>query len=88
MLYCAAEPIMGPYMKSDIAFPQQLEIRINQDEVKANFKGLKNKPGSTRPADVTDMVRKLAAYRNNIQVTYALTSKASIALSLSFSTSN
>lgn len=76
MLYCAAEPLMG--LRNDIAFPQQLEIKINQDEVKANFKGLKNKPGSTRPADVTDMIRKLAGYKNIIQVTYALTSKASL----------
>lgn len=52
-------------------------MRINGDEVKANYKGLKNKPGSTRPADITDFVRLSPAnYRNNLVVTYALTHKA------------
>jgi len=72
MMYCQAEP---PGINSDISFPQQLEIKINDDEVKANFKGLKNKPGSTRPADITGMTRKLSTYINEIKVTYALTTK-------------
>lgn len=62
----------------DITFPSQIEVRVNQDEVKANYKGLKNKPGSTRPADITDLLRTSPAnYRNNISITYALTQKAS-----------
>jgi hypothetical protein len=53
-------------------------VRINGDEIKANYKGLKNKPGSTRPADITGQVRTSPAnYRNNLVVTYALTQKAS-----------
>ncbi|GME53545.1 DNA-binding SAP [Neofusicoccum parvum] len=77
MLFSAADPVLGPYAAADIAFPHQLEVRLNGDEVKSNFKGLKNKPGSTRPADVTELVRKIASYPNNLQVTYALTQKAS-----------
>lgn len=62
----------------DIAFPSQIEVRVNMDEVKANYKGLKNKPGSTRPADITDLLRTTPAnYRNSIVITYALTQKAS-----------
>ena len=62
----------------DITFPSQIEVRINQDEVKANYKGLKNKPGSTRPADITDLLRTSPAnYRNHVSITYALTQKAS-----------
>ncbi|KAL1608383.1 E3 SUMO-protein ligase pli1 [Paraconiothyrium brasiliense] len=54
------------------------KVRVNQDEVKANYKGLKNKPGSTRPADITDLLRITPAnYRNSIGITYALTQKAS-----------
>ena len=60
-----------------MSFPSQIEVKINGEEVKANFKGLKNKAGSTRPADVTDFVRKIGGYRNTLQITYALTSKAS-----------
>lgn len=77
MLFSAADPVLAPYAAADIAFPHQLEVRVNGDEAKSNFKGLKNKPGSTRPADITDLVRKIPSYNNTLQVTYALTQKAS-----------
>lgn len=77
MLYSAQDPILGPYARADVAFPTQLEVKINGDEVKANFKGLKNKPGSTRPVDITDSVRRITDYKNILYVTYALTSKVS-----------
>jgi E3 SUMO-protein ligase PIAS1 len=78
LLYCAAEPLPhGHFNQSDINFPQQLEIKVNHNEVKANFKGLKNKAGSTLPADITGFIRKQAAYGNIISITYALTSKVS-----------
>ncbi|KAL9613741.1 MAG: hypothetical protein Q9167_001755 [Letrouitia subvulpina] len=74
MVYCAADPI-SHISKTDIAFPHQIEIKINLDEVKTNLRGLKNKPGSTRPADITDLLRKRANYENTMMVTYALTHK-------------
>lgn len=77
MIYCAADPL-SPFTRVDIAFPHQVEIRVNGDEVKANLRGLKNKPGSTRPADITSLVRKRASYENMMTVTYALTQKVSI----------
>jgi E3 SUMO-protein ligase PIAS1 len=76
LLFSALEAPLPPYARTDITFPAQIEVRINGDEVKANYKGLKNKPGSTRPADITDFVRITPAnYRNNLVVTYALTHK-------------
>ncbi|KAL8710487.1 MAG: hypothetical protein Q9220_004919 [cf. Caloplaca sp. 1 TL-2023] len=45
------------------------------DEVKTNLRGLKNKPGSTRPADITHLLRKRANYENSLSLTYALTHK-------------
>jgi E3 SUMO-protein ligase PIAS1 len=78
LLYCASEPLPhGHFHQSEINFPQQLEIKVNQNEVKANFKGLKNKAGSTLPADVTGFIRKQAGYPNTISITYALTNKVS-----------
>ena len=77
MVYCASEPV-SLFSKVDIAFPHQVEIRINQDEVKSNLRGLKNKPGSTRPADITNLLRKRAGYENTMTVTYALTNKVSV----------
>jgi E3 SUMO-protein ligase PIAS1 len=76
LLFSSIEQPLGNYSLHDVTFPSQFEVKINQDEVKANFKGLKNKPGSTRPADITEYVRKTPGYRNSIQITYALTQKA------------
>lgn len=76
MIYCASEPI-SPFSKVDISFPYQLEIKINGDEVKANLRGLKNKLGSTRPADITTLLRRRAGYENSMAVTYALTNRVS-----------
>jgi E3 SUMO-protein ligase PIAS1 len=78
MLYCAAEPLPhGNMHKSDVNFPAQLEIKVNgAHEVKHNFKGLKNKPGSTLPAPITGYLKKQASpFINTISVTYALTQK-------------
>ncbi|KAF1851148.1 uncharacterized protein K460DRAFT_361907 [Cucurbitaria berberidis CBS 394.84] len=76
LLFSALEQPLTPVTRLDITFPSQIEVRINGEEVKANYKGLKNKPGSTRPADITDFVRiSPANHRNNIVVTYALTHK-------------
>lgn len=85
MVYCAAETGLNQYTKSDIAFPYQVELKTNLDEVKANLRGLKNKPGTTRPADVTNYIRKRPGYQNLITMTYALTQKASTSHLLSFS---
>ncbi|EPS26074.1 hypothetical protein PDE_01010 [Penicillium oxalicum 114-2] len=75
MIYCAADSGLKQYTKSDIAFPHQVELKANLDEVKANLRGLKNRPGTTQPADVTTHLRKKANYPNNVVMTYALTTK-------------
>lgn len=73
MVFCAT----ANYGTQDIAFPHQSELKVNGDEIKANLRGLKNKPGSTRPADITDLLRlRLPHYVNNVDFTYALTQKA------------
>lgn len=74
-LFSAMEQTLNPYSRLDIAFPAQIEVKVNSEEIKANFKGLKGKPGSTRPVDITDFVRKITGYKNNLQITYALTQK-------------
>lgn len=76
MIYCASEPV-SQFAKVDIAFPHQVEIKVNLDEVKANLRGLKNKAGSTRPPDITSLLRKRANYENSLSLTYALTHKVS-----------
>jgi E3 SUMO-protein ligase PIAS1 len=72
MVFCAGEG----HGRQDIAFPHQSEIKVNGGEIKANLRGLKNKPGSTRPVDITKELRlNIVAYNNNVEMTYALTSK-------------
>jgi len=71
MVFCAAEG-QGP---QDIAFPHQSELKVNGGDVKANLRGLKNKPGSTRPVDLTSSLRLKSSYTNHIEFTWALTSK-------------
>ncbi|OBT52367.1 hypothetical protein VE04_04609 [Pseudogymnoascus sp. 24MN13] len=46
MAFCSSDP---GTMRQDISFPHQSEIKVNGGDVKANLRGLKNKPGSTRP---------------------------------------
>lgn len=73
MVFCGTEE----HGVQDIAFPHQSEMKVNGDDVKANLRGLKNKPGSTRPVDITDLLRlRPPTYTNNIEFTYALTTKA------------
>jgi E3 SUMO-protein ligase PIAS1 len=82
MVYCAADTGLTPFSNSDISFPHQVELKTNLDDVKANLRGLKNKPGSTRPADVTSYIRKKAGYTNHVVMTYALTQKCEVGLKM------
>jgi E3 SUMO-protein ligase PIAS1 len=81
MVFCAG----GNTGAQDICFPYQSELKVNGQEVKANLRGLKNKPGSTKPVDITDLLRfKPATYNNNVEFTYALTNKAGGRSEMSF----
>ncbi|KAH8673691.1 PINIT domain-containing protein [Xylariales sp. PMI_506] len=72
MVFCAGDDTGV----QDIAFPHQSELKINCGEIKANLRGLKGKPGSTRPVDITDSLRlDKTIYVNTIEFTYALTNK-------------
>jgi len=77
LLYCSGDEVAG--YEVDVSFPTSIEIRINQAELKANLRGLKNKPGTTRPADITRHLHLTSTYENSITVTYALTPKVRIA---------
>lgn len=83
MVYCASDgPLVG-CTKLDISFPHQIELKVNHEEVKANVRGLKNKPGSTRPVDITAFLRKAENYENTFAMTYALTQKVIMTSDLS-----
>lgn len=71
MIFCASDASESQH----VTFPHQSELKVNSDEVKANLRGLKNKPGSTRPVDITHLLRLRPLYVNTIEFTYALTYK-------------
>ncbi|KAF2765969.1 hypothetical protein EJ03DRAFT_194201 [Teratosphaeria nubilosa] len=75
LMYCGTTSGINPYSAIDVAFPNQIEVRINEDDVKSNYKGLKNKPGTTKPADLTSKLRVRPSYQNKLTITYALTTK-------------
>lgn len=76
MVFCAGEVFPSFSRESEIAFPHNVELKCNSDEVKVNLRGLKNRPGSTKPADITDFLRKKPPnYPNIVEMIYALTSK-------------
>ncbi|OAP57015.1 hypothetical protein AYL99_09127 [Fonsecaea erecta] len=85
MVFCAAEPLASDrdphhlYRNNiyDIAFPHNVELKCNGQEVKANLKGLKGKPGSTRPADITSFIKKKpVGHSHTVEMIYALTTKS------------
>lgn len=72
MVFCAGDSVGT----QDITFPHQSEIKVNGTDMRANLRGLKGKPGSTRPVDITSSLRLKSSYPNTIDFTYALTTKA------------
>ena len=75
MLFCGHSHAMSAYAAVNVTFPNQIEVKVNNNDVKHNFKGLKNKDGSTKPADITPFLQKFGGRENTIQITYALTHK-------------
>ena len=75
---------MSAYNRVDVEFPQQIEVRVNQRPVAGKTKGLKNKPGTTHPLDITDYIQsdRVIPAVNGIQITYALNQKVSTILSM------
>jgi len=74
MVFCAVDAPGVPH-PSDIAFPAQVDLRVNSETYSGNLRGIKKKPGTTRPADITNLLRKIANYTNNISLVYQATDK-------------
>ncbi|EXK78851.1 hypothetical protein FOQG_16495 [Fusarium oxysporum f. sp. raphani 54005] len=59
----------------DVAFPQGSQLKINGQAFPADFLGLKNKPGSVRPIDITDVLCLRPNYTNDVEFTYGPTKR-------------
>jgi E3 SUMO-protein ligase PIAS1 len=73
MVFCTSDQQANP---RDVSFPYQSEILVNGGVIRANPRGLKGKPGSTRPVDITEMLRmNPVKYANKVELIYARTDK-------------
>ncbi|CCD22574.1 SUMO ligase SIZ1 NDAI_0A04170 [Naumovozyma dairenensis CBS 421] len=71
-LFCAKVNELGSRGNEFIEFPTHCEVRFNNVRVPDNVKGLKNKPGTTKPADLTPYIRN-QNQENILQLIYAMT---------------
>lgn len=58
-----------------IEFPFLNEISINSHKIKDNVRGIKNKPGTAKPADLTPYLKPNANDTNILDIVYAQTAK-------------
>lgn len=73
LLFCAVYDSNSAFIENDVAFPQQCEIKIGSTVVSANTRGLRNRPGTTRPADLTKYLDTRTTLPQTLSFTYALT---------------
>lgn len=71
-LFCGAVNSLGSQGNEPIQFPHPNEIRFNNEQIKDNVRGLKNKLGTAKPADLTPYVRP-SPHQNILEVVYAFT---------------
>lgn len=55
-----------------LQFPNPLEIHVNGHMLKENVKGIKGKPGTSKPGDITSLLKK-SPEMNKIQMVYTTT---------------
>lgn len=71
-LFCGAANSTGSIGNEPIQFPHPNEIRFNDTQIKDNVRGLKNKLGTAKPADLTPYLRPLSQ-QNVLEIVYAFT---------------
>lgn len=74
MVFCTVDA-PGVHQPTDIAFPAQVELRVNSETYSGNLRGMKKKPGTTRPADITNLLRKIPNYTNTVSLIYQATDR-------------
>ncbi|TGZ80958.1 hypothetical protein EX30DRAFT_32090 [Ascodesmis nigricans] len=85
MVYCTMLDGRPFASRSEIAFPHQSELSVNSKTVTGvNLRGLKNKPGTTRPADITSFLVLKSQYRNEVTLTYAVTREVRVKADFGF----
>ena len=70
VLFCTQTDRVA-YGNCVIEFPTHAEIRCNGTIVSANLRGIKNKPGTINPPDITSQVIVIQGVANKVDVTFA-----------------
>lgn len=52
-------------------FPNPVEVLVNSRKLHANLKGMKNKPGTVPPADITSFLDRTPRLSNRLDITYS-----------------
>ncbi|AQZ16711.1 SIZ1 (YDR409W) and NFI1 (YOR156C) [Zygosaccharomyces parabailii] len=71
-LFCGMVNSTGFESNQPIQFPYPNEIKVNNVQIKDNVRGLKNKPGTAKPADLTPYLRP-PTQQNLLEIVYAFT---------------
>ncbi|KAG8835966.1 SUMO ligase siz1 [Serendipita sp. 399] len=58
-----------------IEFPPTCEVRINNQVLSANFRGIKKKAGTAPPANITQLVRAASGQGNQVEMIYVNSSQ-------------
>ncbi|KAL5535410.1 PLI1 [Sanghuangporus sanghuang] len=77
-LYCTTNTFYSPSLSGfrsstslcPIEFPVTCEVRVNNAPLTANLKGIKKKPGTAPPADISKLARMAPGHQNRIEIIY------------------
>lgn len=70
VLFCTQTDRVA-YGNCVVEFPTHAEIRCNGTIVSANLRGIKNKPGTINPPDITSQAIIIQGVANKVDVTFA-----------------
>jgi len=59
-----------PYGNCLIEFPSAVEIRCNGSQISANLRGIKNRPGTVNPPDLTPHAILMHGVNNRVDITF------------------
>ncbi|CCH58473.1 hypothetical protein TBLA_0A06810 [Henningerozyma blattae CBS 6284] len=71
-LFCGVINTLGSQGNEYIQFPHPNEIKVNNVQIKENVRGIKNKVGTAKPANLTKYLKAYPAV-NSVEVVYAFT---------------
>ncbi|RKP23688.1 PINIT domain-containing protein [Syncephalis pseudoplumigaleata] len=77
MVYCvdAAQWLAKPYEPMPVEFPPVLELSINHVPIRKNLRGIKNRPGTVHPVDITAHCCLKPGASNELNIVYINTPK-------------